>query len=168
MRDHQDAKPLAVDQTTYQFEQSHLMLQVERDCGLIEDQQARFLRQCARHAYALVLAARQRPEPTIGEMLGVTGREGAHDGAMIFRPLSAPQREVGIAAKQYGFAHALGKEVVFALRYHSHQPRQLLPRPASGGATVDAGVTFERCERPEREAHERRLPAPVWAAHSVN
>src|SRR5438874_12521352 len=167
MRDHQDAKPLAVDQTTYQFEQSHLMLRVARDSGLIEDQQARLLCQCARYAYALVLAARQRPEPTVGEMLGVTGREGAHDGGMIFRPLSAPQREVGIAAEQYGFAHALGKEVVFALRYHSHQPCQLLPWPARGGAAVDIGVTFERCKRPERNAHERRLATPIRSDHCV-
>jgi len=56
------------------------------------------------------------------EVERVAGREGAIHGVMICGALAAPEREMGIAAEQHRFAHALRKEVVLALgddAYHA-------------------------------------------------
>src|SRR6267142_83658 len=52
--DHQDAKPLSVDEATNQLEESHFVLQVERHPGLVEHEQLRLLRERTRHPDALI------------------------------------------------------------------------------------------------------------------
>src|SRR2546425_10990602 len=99
MRDHQHPKALLLYEPEHQLEQRHLMLQVERHGGLVEDEQPGFLREGARDTDTLVLATRERPEPAVGEVLRVAGRERAIHGVMIPRALAAPERQVGITTQ---------------------------------------------------------------------
>ena len=89
MRDHQHAKALCFHEAEHQLEQPHLVFQVERHTGLVEDQKLGLLRERARDTDALVLSSRESPQPAVGEVLRVAGRERAVYGVMIFGALSA-------------------------------------------------------------------------------
>ncbi len=129
MRDHQDTQAVRFDEAPHQLEEAHLVPEIERHAGLVEHEEPGLLGEGAGHTDPLVLAARQRPQPAVGEMLGIAGRERAIHGGVILRALAAPEREVGIAAEEHSLAHALRKEVVFALRHDSDDACEILARP---------------------------------------
>src|SRR4051812_29449148 len=72
-----------------------------------------------------------------------------------------------VAAEQHGLAHALREEIVFALRHDAYKPGEILARPVTGGTTLNQGLTFERSQRSERNADQRRLAAAVRAEDGV-
>jgi len=145
----------------YQLEQAHLVFQVERHARLVEDEQLGFLRERAGDTNALVLAAREGPEPAIGEVERVAGRERAIHGVMICGAFAPPEREMGIAAEQNRFAYALRKEIVLALGDDAHELGQILARPRRCRTTINVGTSHERRHSTQGNPHESGLAAPI-------
>src|SRR6266567_2348225 len=167
MRDHQDAEPLRVHERTYQLEQLHLVPQVERGGRLVEHEQPGLLRQRPRQPDALVFAARERPEPAVGQVRRVACGERAVDSRPVCRTHAAEQREVWVATQQHRLAHALWEQVVLALGKHAHQARQGAPRPGVRRASQDLDLTGDERHEAEGRAHQRRLAAAVGSEHRV-
>src|ERR1043166_643729 len=89
------------------------------------------------------------------------------DRGLIFGSLSSPQRQMRIAAEQHGFAHALRKEVVFALRHDTDEPSELLTWPRMRRPIGNRGLPSVRLHGAERHTDERSLAAAVGSEHRV-
>src|SRR5437899_2485717 len=98
------------------------MAQIERHARLVQHQEARLLRERAGDPDALILTARERPQPTVGEMLGIARNERAIDSGVVLGALSTPEGEMRVAPQENRFSDALRKQVVLALRHHASLP----------------------------------------------
>src|SRR5256886_17334343 len=83
------------------------------------------LRQGPRQPAALVLAARERQEPAVGQVSRVARGERRLARRAVGRAHAAEQREVRVTTEQHRFPHPLREQVVLALGEDADQAGQV-------------------------------------------
>src|ERR1700678_774906 len=103
------------------------MAHIEERGRLVEQEQARLLRQRAGDGDAALLAAAQRIDRSAGEVSEVASCDRVVDGRDVLRPLPHPETLVWSAAHRDYIAHPESRGGDTALRDERHPPRQGSP-----------------------------------------
>src|SRR5947208_226699 len=161
VRNHERGEPEPIHKRAHQLEQLHLVPQVERHGGLVEDEELGLLREGPRQPDSLVLPSGERPEPAVCQVGRVARDQRPLDGGPVRRENAAEEREVGIPAQEDRLVHPLREQVLLALRHDAHHPRQIPAGPVARRASEDLGTPLERWHEAERRAQQRGFPAAV-------
>ncbi len=96
-------------EATEQLEDGHLVADIEKCCGLIEDDGRAALGKCPRNAHALPLTTRQLVDVSLEELRRPRDVDGVrHSGAIIGGDV-APHAEVRIATERNVIPHCQRK-----------------------------------------------------------
>src|SRR5690606_19233203 len=146
----------------------HLVADVERGGGLVEHERVGLLRERARDAHELALAARERGEGAVGEAEHVAAGHGLLDRHAVGLSLAAPVAEVGVAAHGDEFAHGDGERELLVLRHDADAAGQLTRRPLRQRAPRVTRLARLRRERAEQHPEQRGLARAVGAEDRVH
>ena len=112
-----------------QLEHVDLMMRIEMIDRLVEQVHVGILREQRRDRDASSLAARQRGDVALRQLLQVDGRERRGRDAPIIVALPLPEADVRMPADQHGFQDGRGKRILGRLREQTEAACELASRP---------------------------------------
>src|SRR5262245_59428660 len=116
-------------------------MRIEMVDGLIEQQQARILREQCSDRHTPSFAAGKRIDVTRCKIGDVDGRESRSGNLTIRGAFPLPEPNVRMPAYQCRFHHARGKRIFGCLREQAEALRELSTRPVLEGAAFDVDGT---------------------------
>jgi hypothetical protein len=146
-----------------QIVQIETVAYVEKRRRLVQQEQARPLRKCARDGDSALLAAAQLFDAPSGQAGEITPSERFLDGGPILGPLLHPTALVWRAAHGDHVAHPEAKGDHLALWHEGDQAREEPAVEAAHVSAHHADGSLARVEEPRGDPKQRRLAGPVWA-----
>ncbi len=116
VRGHQDGRAV-FPQVGEGLHQAVLVAQVQMRAGFVQQEHARFLRECARDKYQLPLTAAKLIYISASQFRNASPGKRLARGLFVFFPRRAKQRQVRRPPEQDVLQHGIGVRLAFSLRH---------------------------------------------------